>query len=127
MSTSCSLTTWILRRCWHLREPVVLVLEDHTADGTRRSRRVVELYETIIDYATARGLMLCRYPHTQVQDIFEMFGAKTKYAIARKIAEWLPQFEASIPRYRNPWMSEPYRSGEFDAIALILTHYYVTA
>jgi hypothetical protein len=61
-----------------------------------------------------------------MRDVFEQFGAKSKYEIANKIVTWFPQLVSRAPKIRKPWMDEDYNMGIFDALALAITHKYLT-
>jgi hypothetical protein len=58
--------------------------------------------------------------------VFEQFGAKSKYEIANKIIAWFPQLASRAPKIRKAWMDEDYNMGIFDALALAITHKYLT-
>ena len=66
------------------------------------------------------------YSHEQIQFVFEQFKARTKHEIASIITEWLPQFKSKMPPIRKPWMCEDYHMGMFDALALAITHFYLS-
>lgn len=106
-------------------EPDVIVVEDHTDESSRRSRRVKKLIEAVLRLAEKKHITVRVFSRSMVRAAFSQFGALTKFDIAKAIATWLPEFEDRLPRYRKPWMSEEYRMGIFDAIALALTYYYV--
>lgn len=106
-------------------EPDAIVVEDHTDESSRRSRRVKQLIQSVLDLAEKKHIAVRVFSRSMVHAAFSQFGAHTKYDIAKAIATWLPEFEERLPRYRKPWMTEDYRMGIFDAIALALTYYYV--
>lgn len=62
------------------------------------------------------------YSRADIQACFAKMGARTKDAIAATIARRLPEFEQHVPPIRRIWMSEDYRMGLFDAVALAVTH-----
>jgi len=59
----------------------------------------------------------------RVQAHFLPCGAKSKDAIARVIVEQLPEFGQHLPPRRKKWMSEDYRMGLFDAVALAMIYF----
>ncbi|MEW8521630.1 MAG: hypothetical protein AB2552_01115 [Candidatus Thiodiazotropha endolucinida] len=104
--------------------PATVVLEKGEA-----SKRGMEAKSRSNEFATVaykHGSAVHRYSRSAVQEVFAQFNARTKYEIAKTICTWLPALAPRMPPYRRPWMSEDYRMGIFDAIALALTHYYVT-
>ena len=105
--------------------PEVIVLEDYHARGSRRCERIGKLIDQIESYAKLQGIAVKKYSRARIQEVFLMFDVRTKYDIARKICQWLPEFEPRIPPKRKPWMSEDERMNIFDAVALVLTYYYL--
>lgn len=105
--------------------PVTVVLE-HSGES-QRGQKAKTLINQLATVAKKHGIAVHRYSRTAVQDVFAQFNATTKYEIAKTICTWLPALAPRMPHFRRPWMSEDYRMGIFDAIALALTHYYVTS
>ena len=107
-------------------EPVLVVLQDLSTSHSRKSQRVKKLVASIIQCCQDKGLPVKTYSQEQIRFVFEQFKVYTKYEIAKRITEWLPQFKKKMPRFRKPWMCEDYHMGMFDAMALALTHFYMT-
>lgn len=105
--------------------PDVIVVEDYAGEGSRRSARVQRLIQDIKRLAHKKGITTRAYSRSVIRKTFAQSGAKTKYEIAKKIAEWLPTFAQRLPPVRKPWMSEDYRMSIFDAVSLALTFYSV--
>jgi Holliday junction resolvasome RuvABC endonuclease subunit len=105
--------------------PEILVLENCSDDQGRRCPRVKELLEQITEFARLQKISVAKYSTSRVQEVFAMNGVRTKQQVAEKICEWLPKFACYLPPDRKIWMSEDRRMGIFDAIALILTYYYL--
>jgi hypothetical protein len=103
--------------------PEVLVIEDTTDGGSRRTSRIRKLYRMLVHFAEAEYVDLHRCSKTEVKTCFASVGAGTKYEIAKAIATQIPAFAHRIPRFRKPWMSEDPRQSLFDAAALGLTYY----
>ena len=103
--------------------PEVLVIEDTTDGGWRRTSRIRKLYRMLVHFAHAEYVDLHRCSKKQVKECFASVGASTKYEIAKAIATQTPAFAHRIPRFRKPWMSEDPRQSLFDAAALGLTYY----
>jgi len=105
-------------------QPDTLVVESISRQPTRlRARRLNANFEGL---ATLKGLSIKHYSRSDIKAVFGQFGPVSKYGISRTIAEWLPELSSKVPRYRKPWMNEDYSMTIFDAVALALTHYYVT-
>ncbi|MEW7975022.1 MAG: hypothetical protein AB2777_20770 [Candidatus Thiodiazotropha endolucinida] len=105
--------------------PTTVVLEQ--SEVSQRGLEAKSRCNEFAAVAKKHGIAIHRYSRTTVQDVFAQFNARTKYEIAKTICTWLPALAPRMPPYRRPWMSEDYRMGIFDAIALALTHYYVTS
>lgn len=104
-------------------DPDVIVIENTTEKGTRRSSRIRRLYTSIARHATKRRIGVERYSRRMVREAFAPAGAFTKYEIAKAIARRIPAFTHRLPRLRKLWMSEDPRQGLFDALALGLVYY----
>ena len=106
--------------------PTVLLVQDCDSKHSRHSKRVVRVVDSITKYAEEIKVPIYRYSRQQIRDVFEQFGAKSKYEIAQKIIAWFPQLASRAPKIRKPWMDEDYNMGTFDALSLIITHQYLT-
>ena len=106
-------------------KPQLIVVKDFDKSSFR-SKRGIELVESLTAYATEIRVPVMRYTRRQIHEVFELFGAKSKYEIAQKIIIPFPQLAPRAPKLRKAWMAEDYYMGEFDAIALALTHEYLT-
>lgn len=102
-------------------QPNTLILEDF--ENSNKSDRVKKLIKKLYGYWKDK-IKIHRYSRQQVKDTFQVFGARNKFEIARKIVEIYPQLRTKLPDKRKPWEPENYYQGIFDAISLVLTHYY---
>jgi Holliday junction resolvasome RuvABC endonuclease subunit len=114
-----------IQRLIDFYHPDVIVVEDYAGDGSRRCKRVQQLIKNIKRLAQKKGIKTYSYSPSAIRKTFAQSGAKTKYEIAKKIAEWLREFEPRLPPVRKAWMSEDYRMSIFDAVSLALTFYLV--
>lgn len=105
--------------------PDVIVIEDCSVTGSRRSARIRRLYLAILQLGGTRSLEVSAISRATVRACFSRFGAATKHEIAQAIAKNLPAFEHRLPPLRKPWMSEDPRMSLFDAVALILAFYHL--
>lgn len=104
-------------------QPSILILEDY--ENSIKSDRVKELIKEISNCVTT-DIKSYKYTRVQVKDTFELFGARNKYEISQKISEIYPELKTKLPNKRRPWEPENYYQGIFDAMALILTHQYLS-
>ncbi len=107
-------------------EPTLVVLQDFVVDHSRKSKRVKDLVSSIVQFCHDQRLPVREYSQEQIRFVFEQFKALTKREIAECITTWLPQFKDKLPKIRKPWMCEDYHMGMFDAMALAITHFYLT-
>jgi hypothetical protein len=106
-------------------QPTLIILQDFDGKHSWKSKRVKRLVDSIIAFCHTNTISVKRYSREQIRFVFSEFKAKSKYEIAKKIVEWLPQFKNKMPEVRKPWMCEDYNMGVFDAMALALTHFYM--
>ncbi len=104
-------------------QPDVLVIEDCTALGSRRSLRIRRLYRSIEVWAGNQAIETHSYSRNLIREAFGKLGALTKREIAEVIARHIPAFDHRLPPVRRAWMSEDPRMGLFDAAALVMTFY----
>lgn len=119
----------ILKRVIQMIEfykPTNIIVPDYKGKYSSKSYRVKKLINTLVDYATDQEVMCYCYSREQIREVFNQFGAVSKYEIAMKIIDWFSELETRTPQYRKPWMSEDYYMGMFDAISLLITHRYLT-
>lgn len=104
-------------------QPDVIVIEDTGAKDSRRTSRIRKLYRMIAHVAETGHIEVYRYSRSDVQACFSGAGVRTKYEIARVIADRIPALAHRMPRLRKLWMSEDPRQGLFDAAALGVVQY----
>lgn len=112
-----------IRQLIDFYHPDVIVVEDYAGEGSRRCKRVQQLIKDITRLAKKNTIKTHSYSRVAIRKTFSQSGARTKYQIAQKIAEWLPMFELRLPPVRKAWMSEDYRMSIFDAVSLALTFF----
>jgi len=108
-------------------QPDVLVLQDTSWTGTRRSPRITDINASMFEVAEGLGIPVCAFSRERVRAAFNHLGSPSKYEIAEAIAKHIPAFERHLPPQRKPWMSEDSRMGIFDAAALALTFFQSAA
>src|SRR5258708_20321545 len=87
--------------------PDVLVLQDTSAQGTRRARRIVKLNEAVAALAEARGLPVYLYSRDEVSRAFESFGVTNKQGLAEIIAKQNSPFDGHSPPPPQPTNNQP--------------------
>jgi len=104
-------------------QPGVMVLQDTSARGTTRVRRIRVLNAAIIELAENAGIETIAFSRGEVMRSFASAGVTNKRGLAEAIATHIPAFERYLPPPRKPWMSEDSRMNLFDAAALALTFF----
>ena len=108
-----------------LFNPTIVIVRDFDSNPPHRNKRVQQAISGITTYAKEQHIPIYRYSRQQIRDVFEQFGATSKYEISKKIIEWFPVLADLAPVKRKPWVPEDYQYGIFDALALAITHQYL--
>ncbi|HEY5591321.1 MAG TPA: hypothetical protein VIK55_09915 [Paludibacter sp.] len=104
-------------------QPKILILEDY--ENSNKSERVRILLKDICEYGED-SIKIFKYSREQIRNTFDVFGARNKYEISKKISEAYPQLKSKLPEKRKAWEPENYYQGIFDAMSLVLTHHYLS-
>ena len=105
-------------------QPSVIIVEDFTDKVSLRSPRVKTLINQISRYAAKQHIRVKALTREEVRQVFQTFGGKTKYGIAKTITSQFPELAPIMPRFRKPWMSADHRMPIFTATSLALTYLY---
>jgi Holliday junction resolvasome RuvABC endonuclease subunit len=101
--------------------PTVVVLQNHSSEGSRHSARIRALGKRVVGLALRRKVKVKLFSNEQVKRAFFADGKGTKYALAEILAGRFPEeLGFRLPPKRRAWMSEDYRMAIFDAVALAL-------
>jgi Holliday junction resolvasome RuvABC endonuclease subunit len=99
--------------------PQVIAIDNAKALGTRRSKRVQELFQDIAALSVKHKIKLRQIAKVQVNQAILGRKEGTKYEIARRLADWFPEDLAQLlPRKRKPWDCENPRMYLFDAVGI---------
>ena len=105
-------------------QPDVIVAEDCMDKHCRRSSRVRELIQEILELAANKKVKTDSVAKHTVKVAFLKSGPRTKDEIASVIAKRFPELALRRPPVRQSWMSEAERMSIFDAAAFALTFLY---
>jgi hypothetical protein len=109
----------LVQRC----RPEVVVIEDTASSGSRRRGSADLLLRQIMREASRAEIRVCRISRADIVAEFSSLGGRTKYEIARLVAQRLPELQSRLPPERKAWMSEDQRMAIFDAAAFALTFF----
>ena len=101
-------------------QPDVIVAEDCMDKHCRRSSRVRELIQEILELAANKKVKTDSVSQHTVKVAFVKSGPRTKDEIASVIAKRFPELALRRPPVRQSWMSEAERMSIFDAAAFAL-------
>lgn len=104
-------------------EPDVLVMEDCSEGGARRSEGVRRLYGAMESMARLESVEIYHFAKRELRQCFGRMGAATKYDVAKVICERLDAFAFRLPPPRRCWETESRWMSLFDAAALGLTFF----
>lgn len=114
-----------IKKSFDYLRPSLVVIQDPEGKFSRVGRRVRRLIDKIIDLATEEKLKVAQYSRDQVREVFEQFGAVTKYEISKVLLTEFKELELREPKKRKTWQSESHNMPIFDALSLALTYYWV--
>ena len=114
-----------IKKSFDYLRPSIVIIQDPEGMASRVGRRVRRLIDKIIVLATEDKLKVVQYSRDQVRDVFEQFGAVTKYEIAKVLLTEFKELELREPKKRKTWQTESHNMPIFDALSLALTYYWV--
>lgn len=101
--------------------PSLIVLEDTSAEGSKRSPRTRALTKKIVALAKRNNIKAKLFSHTEIRKVFFIDREGTKQELAEIVAKRFPEELAHrLPPKRPLWKKEDSRMGIFDAVALAL-------
>lgn len=115
-----------IKRSFDYLRPSIVIIQDPEGKASRVGRRVRRLIDKIIVLAAEENLQVIQYSRDQVRDVFEQFGAVTKYEISKVLLAEFKELELREPKKRKTWESVSHNMPIFDALSLALTWYWLT-
>lgn len=107
--------------------PATVVLEKPGAERKDASTRVRLLSQTMRGFAENHDIDVPVYARSEVAMVVTGAEAATRHAVAQAVAAQLPILRYRMPPKRKPWLPEDDRQSLYDAAALGITHYTLTA
>lgn len=114
-----------IKRALEYFRPSIVILLDPEGKYSRTGNRVKGLVKKIEALAAELILPVVRYSRDQIKDVFEQFGATTKYDISQVLLKEFTELETRSPKQRSLWTSEDRNMAIFDALSLALTWFYL--
>lgn len=115
-----------IRKFVEFHNPTIIIVRDAKGTATKNGERLVELHMLIEHFAKTKNTPIYRYSRKQIKEVFEVFGAQTKEEIAKQLISWFDELKPFAPRIRKAWNDDDYHMGVFDAMALLITHQYLS-
>lgn len=107
--------------------PDLVVFEEDTDPRSPRRHRVEVLADDLEEQARARGRRTERLGRQRVAEVFSEFGATRKFQRDRLLGQWFPELAKEVTTRPPNAISERHATDAFDAIALALVHFYLSA
>lgn len=104
--------------------PKIVLLKEPA--GLKISRRTDKLIENIAKLSDEKGLMVYRYTNKQIKEVFEIFGATSKYEVSQILIKMFPETAHRAPKAKKWYEKEDYNMIIFHALSLAVTHQYLT-
>ena len=114
-----------IKRAFDYFRPSIVIVLDPEGKTSRTGNRVRRLITRIVAYAEEEKLSVVQYSRDQIKDVFEQFGATTKYDISQVLLKEFKELETRKPKRRELWTSEDHHMAIFDALSLALTWFYL--
>jgi hypothetical protein len=114
-----------IKRSFEYIRPSIVIIPDPEGKASRVGRRVRRLIDKIIVLANEEKLKVVLYSRDQIRDVFEQFGAVTKYEISKILLTEFKELELKEPKKRKLWTSEDRNMVIFDALSLAMTWFYL--
>lgn len=107
--------------------PEILVLEAFEGQGTRRSRRVIDLYKAVIALAMEQRIEVAIYSQREIRSSFGGVGARTRQDVAEALVRSFAELRPRLPKARRAWDPPDRRMAIFDAAAAVQAHFQLEA
>ena len=91
----------------------------------RCGKRTKNLIDQICSEAKSQSLDIHSYTRTDIQNVFSQFSASSKFQISKKIMSWYPVLKTYEFPKRNGWVTENHNTGVFDAVSLVMVHWFL--
>lgn len=115
-----------LRALASFYQPDLIAIESNRGKGLVKGKVAGRVFRAITEEAKRLKIPIIVYTRDDVIAVFEQFQAPTRYQIAKRITEWLPELTPKLPRRRNFWDTKDINLSIFDAVAVALVHYHNT-
>lgn len=106
-------------------KPSILLTRAREPVKKRLGKRLERLTSLIEQEARRQNLEVHHYTRRQIQNVFDLFKANTKYDISKKLVDWFPILKKYQFPKRKRWMNENHQTGVFDAVSLAMVYYYL--
>jgi Holliday junction resolvasome RuvABC endonuclease subunit len=106
----------------YYKPKIILLKETGSAKNSRRTNKLIEAISTL---SGEKDLPVYRYTKQQIKDVFEIFGAQSKFQIVEKIVRMLPELGPRAPKEKKWYEKEDYNMVLFNAVSLAIVHTYL--
>ncbi len=113
-----------IRHVIHCYSARVIVIPRY--ESNKHSARGELLMNATESYAIENAIESRRYDYDQVKTAFGIYKAETRFEMAVALTKVYPELKPKLPKPRKSYMNEPYTAPMFSALALALTHLYLS-
>lgn len=106
-------------------KPSIVIVQDPVGKSSRTGSRVRLLVKKIVLLSREFDLRVEQFSRDQIREVFEEFGAKTKYEISQVLIKEFAELETKLPKKRKLWTSEDRNMAIFDSLSLAIAWYYI--
>jgi Holliday junction resolvasome RuvABC endonuclease subunit len=107
----------------YYKPKIILLRETGLSKNSGRTDKLIEAISTL---SGEKDLPVYRYTKQQIKDVFEIFGAKSKFEMVERIVRMLPELGPRAPKQKKWYEKEDYNMVLFNAVSLAVTHTYLT-
>jgi len=115
-----------LRALVSFYQPDLIAIEGNRGKGLIKGPVAARIFRSTIEEAKRLSIPIIVYSRDDVVAVFRQYGAPTRYQIAKRLTEWLPELTPKLPRRREWWDTKDVNLAIFDAAAIALVHYHNT-
>lgn len=114
-----------IKKTFSFIKPEVVILLNPEGLSSRTGYRIRKLVDRIKELCTEEKMNVYFISRDQIRDVFEQFGAKTKYEISKVLVSEFTELDSKLPTKRTAWDAEDRRMAIFDALSLAESWYYL--
>lgn len=113
-----------LKKSFEYFKPDIVLVKNPEGKYARTGKRIEKLVDRIFKYGKTEKLNVEQLSRDQIRNVFDQFGAKTKFEISQVLVSEFEELKPRTPYKRKLWTSEDRNMAIFDAISLAVCWYF---